>query len=105
MAPGDVFLSIRITSAPISANIMAAKGHGPKPTISMTRKPDNGPLIDCPILEINDVNVDSATASQRPRNNFFHNLIGTTVNALHPRIDIHLRDRILKHITISPKQL
>src|SRR5471032_384825 len=36
---------MRITSAPMSASIIAANGHGPSPTISTTRIPLSGPLI------------------------------------------------------------
>ena len=37
--------SMRTTSAPMSASIMAANGPGPMPAISMTRTPASGPLI------------------------------------------------------------
>ena len=36
---------MRITSAPMSANIMAQKGAGPSPTISMMRMPAKGPVF------------------------------------------------------------
>ena len=37
--------STRITSAPMSANSMAANGAGPMPAISMMRKPARGPIM------------------------------------------------------------
>ena len=37
--------STRMTSAPMSDNIMAAKGPGPMPAISTIRKPVSGPVI------------------------------------------------------------
>src|ERR1700733_12184718 len=45
VAPPVGWRSMRITSAPMSASIMAANGHGPSPTISTTRIPLSGPLI------------------------------------------------------------
>src|SRR5450830_397835 len=130
-APGGVFLSMRITSAPISANIMAAKGQGPRPTISMTRKPVNGPLMYLPISKktekelmlvqrqciaiVRIVGLHLAAAHQaaildrptlqRTRNNLFHNFIGAPINALHSCINIHLRNWIFKHITVTAKKL
>ncbi len=41
--PTDPARSTRITSAPMSASIIAANGPGPIPAISMILVPDNGP--------------------------------------------------------------
>ena len=41
----DCARSTRITSAPMSDNIMAANGPGPMPAISTIRKPERGPVI------------------------------------------------------------
>ncbi len=41
------------------------------------------------------------SALQRPRNNLLHDLIRAAINALHPRIGIHLRNRVFQHIAIA----
>jgi len=38
---------------------------------------------------------------QRARNNLLHDLVRPAINALHPRIGIHLRYRIFQHIAVA----
>src|SRR5438270_3757080 len=49
--------------------------------------------------------VGMTVASQAPRDQQLHDLVGAGIDALDARVAVHARDRVLVHIAIAAEQL
>src|ERR1700677_2743367 len=90
--------STRMTSAPMSANIMHRKGAPPSPATSMILTPDKGPLTSF-------TRQFTLVQPQASADDFLHDLGGAREDTHHPRIGVQTRDAILLHVAGAAVQL